>query len=83
LLVPYAVTKRRGLGFGDVKLAAICGLLLGYPRCLAALWCAFVFGGVWAVALLLSGRATRSTPLPLAPFLATGAGCALLLKGTA
>ncbi len=38
--------------------------------------------GIWAVALLATGRATRSTMLPLGPFLVAGAIMGIALLGS-
>jgi prepilin signal peptidase PulO-like enzyme (type II secretory pathway) len=68
----YAVTRGRGLGLGDVKLACCIGAALGAYAALCALWLAFVLGGICAVALVLGGRRNRSDALCFAPFLAAG-----------
>ena len=43
----------RGLGMGDVKLAAAVGAFLGPMMAVAAMLCAAVIGGVLAIALLM------------------------------
>ncbi|HZN17376.1 MAG TPA: prepilin peptidase [Micromonosporaceae bacterium] len=65
-----------GLGFGDVKLAAVLGLLLGWLGWGAVLLGAVlphVINGPVAVGLLILGRAGRRTALPLGPALLAGA----------
>lgn len=65
-----------GLGFGDVKLAASLGVLTGWfswEAVLGATMLAFLLGGGWAVALLLTRRATRHTHIAFGPFLIAGA----------
>ena len=37
----YLITKKKGMGFGDVKLAVFMGLFLGYPRIIVAFYIAF------------------------------------------
>ncbi len=59
----------KGMGAGDVKLAALAGLLTGLPGALAAVFGSFLLGGVVGVALLVSGVANRKTAIPFAPFL--------------
>jgi leader peptidase (prepilin peptidase)/N-methyltransferase len=64
-----------GMGMGDVKLAGLCGLLLGWGGVrlvFAGLFAGFLLGAVVGVALLATGRAGRRTALPFAPFLAVG-----------
>lgn len=68
----WAASGGRGIGLGDVKFAAVVGAAFGCAWGAAALGAAFVTGGIAAAALLLGGRATRRTALPLAPFFAIG-----------
>jgi len=65
------------LGFGDVKLATLIGVGVGFP---AILWALLIgTGAAGAVALwLLSRGASAGTRLPYAPFLCLGALVALL-----
>jgi prepilin signal peptidase PulO-like enzyme (type II secretory pathway) len=72
LLAIFALTGGRGIGLGDVKLAAAIGAGLGAPRGLEALAVAFVAGACVGIALLVTRRAHRRTALPFAPFLALG-----------
>lgn len=71
-----AVLPGAVLGFGDVKLAGVLGLVLGYlgwkPLVLGALLPLLINGPV-ALVLLLSGRVRRDSHLPLGPALLVGA----------
>ncbi len=75
-----AVAKPGGMGFGDVKLAGVLGMHLGYAS-LSALavgtFAAFLLGGVVGVALMAAGRAGRKSHLPFGPFMLGGAGLGL------
>lgn len=66
------------LGWGDVKLAAILGLYLGFPESLAGLLLGAVAGGVGAAVALVASKAGRRATIPYAPFLVLGALVALL-----
>lgn len=79
LLFLYAITRGRGLGLGDVKLATTIGIGLGPAAGLVALGCAFVAGGAYASWLLVTKRAERRDTLPFGPFLAAGTVLAVLL----
>ncbi len=79
LFLVLALIYPGGMGFGDVKLAGYIGLIAGYPRVMVCLVVAILSGGVGAAALLLSGKGTRRTYIPYAPFLALGGGLALFL----
>jgi leader peptidase (prepilin peptidase)/N-methyltransferase len=61
------------LGFGDVNLAGILGLLLGWPRISAGLLFAVFAGGLVSLAivvrLLVSKKYKAFTTIPYAPFL--------------
>ena len=59
----------RGMGAGDVKLAAFAGLVTAFPGALVAVFGSFILGGVVSAALLLSGKGGRKTAIPFAPFL--------------
>lgn len=74
------IAKRRGetidevaLGFGDVNLTAILGLLFGWPRIAVLLFFAILFGGLFGIGYLLVLKAKNKyelfTPIPYAPFL--------------
>ncbi|MGH3319106.1 MAG: prepilin peptidase [Streptosporangiaceae bacterium] len=65
-----------GVGWGDVKLAGLLGLYLGWLG--VDVWAAgtvlgFLLGGLTGIALLASRRATRKTEIPFGPFMIAGA----------
>lgn len=75
------VVARRAMGYGDVRLAALCGTFLGwlsYRVALVGVLLGIVAAGAAALALLASGRAGRKTRLPFGPFLALGTVAAVL-----
>ncbi len=72
------------LGFGDVRLAGLIGLALGWISVGCALLgfvAANVIGLVAAAGLLATRRVTRRSPLPYGVFLAVGAVVALVGAG--
>lgn len=80
LFLLVALAYPRGMGLGDVKLAATMGLFLGRavaPAILAALLAGSAVG-IWIV--LRHGAAGRKTAIPFGPFLALG-GIVGLLAG--
>ena len=77
LLAP-ALASRRGMGMGDVKLAALLGFLLGYPIILVGLFLAFVLGGLISMGLLAAGRVGRKETVAFGPYLALGGFLAML-----
>ena len=80
LLFLVVVISRGGMGMGDVKLAGLLGLMVGFPLVFIALFIGILTGGIVAAALLLSGRKKRKEMLPFGPFLCIG-GLAALLWG--
>lgn len=73
LLLLFAVTRGRGIGFGDVKLAAALGLAFAWPDSVVIVGLAFVLGSLAAVPALLMRKAGMKTALPFGPFLALAA----------
>jgi leader peptidase (prepilin peptidase) / N-methyltransferase len=80
-LLIVALVAPAGMGMGDVKLAAIIGLVLGALGLryvgVAALLAVFG-GGAGAIGALIAGRGRKDT-IPFGPFLAAGAIVAALL----
>ena len=72
ILLLLALLFPGGMGMGDVKLAALIGLLVGFPQVFIALLICFVSGGAVASGLLLTRLKGRKDPIPLAPFLTAG-----------
>jgi leader peptidase (prepilin peptidase) / N-methyltransferase len=77
-LLIAALAYPKGMGMGDVKLAAVMGLFLG--RSIApALLVGFASGVVVGAAIMAArGIAARKTAIPFAPFLALGGVIGLL-----
>ena len=73
--------SRGGMGWGDVKMAALIGLVLGYPLVFVALLLAVISGGLIAVILLMVRVKGRKQSIAFGPFLSLGA-MATLLWGT-
>lgn len=74
--------KPAWLGFGDVRLAALIGLALGWlgPWYLVVgFMAANLCGAVLGMGLMVAGRATRRTALPYGVFLAVGSILAILV----
>lgn len=76
----WRITRGRGMGFGDVKLAGALGLLLGFPLILFALYAAFLTGAVVGVILMITGRKTLKSKIAFGPFLVLGTALAFVLQ---
>jgi len=80
LFLLAAVVSPAGMGMGDVKLAAVLGLALGYvglATVLLAVLLAFALHAVVSLVLLATRRAGRRTALPFGPPLLIGSAVAL------
>lgn len=74
-LVAFIFTKKLGkeaLGFGDVKLAFVSGLLLGWQKMLAAMLIATVVGSIVLIILQKVKKRDRTAEYPFVPFMASG-----------
>jgi leader peptidase (prepilin peptidase) / N-methyltransferase len=65
----------RAMGFGDVRLAALCGAALGWlglGAVAVGMLAGFVLAGVPAIWMLARGKANRKTAIAFGPYLAAG-----------
>ena len=70
------VIRPGGMGGGDVKLAGVLGLFLGWlgwGALAVGAFAAFLYGGVFGLALIASRRAGRKTAIPFGPWMILGA----------
>jgi len=72
LLFLHLVTKGRGMGLGDVKLAVFMGLFLGWPKIGLSLYLAFLTGGLIGVIMILLNKVKLKRQIPFGPFLVVG-----------
>lgn len=76
-----AVARPGGMGLGDVKLAGVLGLFLGYlgvEQLVVGIAAGFLLGGVFGTVLLLSRRVGRRSALPFGPWMLAGAWVGIL-----
>lgn len=71
-LTIFLITKGKGMGFGDVKLALLMGLILGISGTILALYVAFLTGGIIGIILILWKKKTLKNAVPFGPFLVVG-----------
>ncbi|MDO4916822.1 MAG: A24 family peptidase [Rothia sp. (in: high G+C Gram-positive bacteria)] len=74
--------SRNTLGFGDVKLAGVIGMICAFVAPMNMVWAtvlAFLLGGVGSLLLLISKKATATTHIPFGPFMLAGALLALCI----
>lgn len=72
LAIIYLLGKGKWMGMGDVKLAAIIGLLVPFPLVLVSLFAAFILGSIVGLCLLILKLKTLKSEVPFGPFLILG-----------
>jgi len=66
----------KGMGLGDVKLAGVLGLFLGWlgwSELVVGAFAPFLLGGIYAIGLLIARRAGRGSAIPFGPWMLGGA----------
>lgn len=90
LFVRYVVRRNQGdfadqaLGFGDVILGAVLGLLMGWPAIIASIVIAIILGGVFSLGFITFSIFTRKYKaykfIPYGPFLISGAAALFFFR---
>ncbi|WP_028835605.1 MULTISPECIES: prepilin peptidase [unclassified Pseudoalteromonas] len=75
------ITGKEGMGYGDFKLLAVFGAILGWQSLLTIILLSSVVGAVIGIALLSIQGKDKATPIPFGPYLAI-AGWITMLWGT-
>jgi len=81
VLLAIHVAVPRGMGFGDVRLAGVIGMMLGWlglRYLFLGLFLAFLLASVIGVALIAARLRSRKDAVPFGPFMALGAVLAVL-----
>jgi prepilin signal peptidase PulO-like enzyme (type II secretory pathway) len=69
----FFMSQGKWIGFGDVKLGIVLGLLAGGAmKALIVLLSASLLGTIVSLPLLIKGKATRKSHLPFGPLLLAG-----------
>ncbi|MCU1424734.1 MAG: prepilin peptidase [Microbacteriaceae bacterium] len=71
-----AFVQPGGMGMGDVKLAGVLGLFLGFlgwPGLIVGVAASFLLGGLFGVALILLRKVSRTSGIPFGPWMLVGA----------
>jgi leader peptidase (prepilin peptidase)/N-methyltransferase len=76
LYLTFLIISFFGMGGGDVKLAALLGIYLGWlgwSSVAVGMFAGFLLGGIFGAALMVTRTATRKTRVPYGPFMLAGA----------
>jgi prepilin signal peptidase PulO-like enzyme (type II secretory pathway) len=79
------IELEEGMGFGDVALVSVCGLLLGWPGVIAAIVLAILLGGLWSICLIVFTWITKKDNVLMryiayAPFITIATGVLWLIR---
>jgi leader peptidase (prepilin peptidase)/N-methyltransferase len=69
----YLLTKKEGMGGGDVKLLAMIGAFLGWKGAVFTIFVGSALGTVIGAAVAIKSREGRKAAVPFGPFLSLGA----------
>jgi leader peptidase (prepilin peptidase)/N-methyltransferase len=72
MLLYYWASGKEGMGMGDLKFLGMAGALVGWKGVFLILMLGSFAGTLFALPLMLSGKAGRQTAIPFGPFLAVG-----------
>ena len=69
----YFLTKKEGMGGGDIKLLAMIGAFLGWKAVIFTIFVGSALGSVVGIVVALSTKGGRKMAVPFGPFLSLGA----------
>ena len=69
----YMLTRKEGMGGGDIKLLAMMGAIIGWKGVLFTIFMASAVGTVVGMLVMLKTRTSMKLKVPFGPFLAIGA----------
>lgn len=75
-----AIAHPGGMGFGDVKLAGLLGLFLGWlgwSDLIVGTFAGFLLGGIFAITLIVARLANRRSGIPFGPWMLAGSWLAI------
>lgn len=67
------ITRGKGMGVGDLKLAGALGLIFGWPDIIFVLIFSFIIGSLYGIYLLIKRLKGLKDSVPFGPFLVLGA----------
>jgi len=72
------VTGKEGMGFGDFKLLAVVGAVVGWIKLPMVILLSSAVGAVIGIGMMLAGKAGRGTQIPFGPYIAIAGWIAML-----
>ena len=77
-IIGLIVFLTKGMGEGDIEIAAVCGLFLGIKGILLGLFLAIVLGGIVGIIILLLKLKKAKDKIAFGPFIAVGSLISML-----
>lgn len=74
----YIATNKQGMGDGDVVLAFLLGLILGWPKMVVGVLASFVIGAIISLGLIAASKKKMKSTVPFGPFMIAGMVFALI-----
>ncbi|MCD6410787.1 prepilin peptidase [bacterium] len=71
-LFQYLISKGKWIGFGDVKLGALLGFVLGWKLSLVNLFLSYLIGAIISIGLIAVQKKTLKSEIPFGPILIIG-----------
>lgn len=76
-LLIVLISRGQWMGIGDIKLAFLMGLFLGFPNIFLSLFLSFLIGAIIGTGLIIFGGKRLKSEIPFGPFLVIGTFIAL------
>lgn len=72
-LFQYVLTKKKGIGLGDLRIGAFMGVvLIEFKLVILSLFLAYIIGSIVSAILILTDKKSLKSHIPLGPFLVIG-----------
>lgn len=78
VIIGSIVFFTKGMGTGDIEIAAMCGLFLGVKGIILGLFLAIIIGGITGVIVLMMKLKKAKERIPFGPFIAIGSIISML-----
>ena len=72
------LTGKEGMGYGDFKLLAIVGAVVGWIKLPMVILLSSAVGAVVGISLMIAGKANRSSQIPFGPYIAIAGWIAMV-----
>ncbi|GIM28472.1 prepilin peptidase [Clostridium polyendosporum] len=79
-IIALIVFLTKGMGEGDIEIAALCGIFLGWKGMIITLMISFILGAIVGILLIVFKIKGKQDAISFGPYLAIGALISLLLK---